>query len=180
MRTIVVVDYDPEWPEIFERLRVNIWPVVQEIALSVEHVGSTSVPGLAAKPVIDMSVVVPSEADVPLAIERMATLGYGHKGNLGVEGREAFSRPDDLPYHHMYLCPEGSIGLDNLLAVRDYLREHPETVQAYGDLKKQLAKKFPHDIDSYVEGKTDLILGILKAQGFPQELLEKIEAGNRQ
>ena len=171
MRTIVVADYDPEWPKIFERLRARVWPAVQGIALSVEHVGSTSVPGLAAKPVIDMSIVVPTEADVPRAIERMATLGYEHRGNLGVEGREAFSRPEDLPYHHMYLCPQGSIGLDNLLAVRDYLRDHPETAQAYGDLKKQLAKKFPHDIESYVEGKTDLILGILKAQGSLRNVL---------
>src|SRR5882672_10963944 len=137
MKTIVVVDYDPIWPEIFERLRSEIWPVVSDFTLAVEHVGSTSVPGLAAKPVIDVSVVVPTEADIPVSIERLATLGYVHRGNLGVEGREAFANPDGLPTHHLYVCPRDSLGLANQLAVRDHLRTHPETAHEYGELKKR-------------------------------------------
>lgn len=81
MRRIVVVDYDPRWPEVFERLRSEIWPVVSDVALAVEHVGSRSVPDLAAKPIIDVSVVVPTEADIPVSIERLATWGYVHRGN---------------------------------------------------------------------------------------------------
>src|SRR5262245_35773883 len=76
MRTIVLVDYDSAWPEIFQQLRSIVWPVVSDFALSIEHVGSTAVPGLAAKPIIDMSVVIPSQAEVEAAIERLATLGY--------------------------------------------------------------------------------------------------------
>jgi GrpB-like predicted nucleotidyltransferase (UPF0157 family) len=135
MRTIEVVDYDAGWPEVFERLRSEVWPVVRDVALSVEHVGSTSVPGLAAKPFIDVSVVVPTDADIPVVIERLATLGYVHRGNLGVEGREAFASPDRLPIHHLYLCPRDSLGLANQLAVRDHLRTHPETAKEYGDLR---------------------------------------------
>jgi len=148
MKTVVVVDYNSAWPAVFEQLRDQMRPVVRDVAISIEHIGSTSVPGLAAKPVIDLSIVVPSNVEVPLAIERLATLGYVHTGNLGIEGREAFKHPDGLPRHHLYLCPQGSLGLENPLAVRDYLHMHPDTAQAYGDLKKQLAAQWSRPISS--------------------------------
>ena len=85
MRTVVVVEYDPGWPKAFEGLRSRVWAAVSDVALSVEHVGSTSVPGLAAKPIIDISVVVREKLDVPAAISRLATLGYVHRGNLGID-----------------------------------------------------------------------------------------------
>lgn len=179
MSSIVVVDYDPAWPEIFEQLRRQVWSVLHDVALTVEHVGSTSVPGLAAKPIIDMSVIVASEGEVPLAITRLATLGYEHLGDLGIEGREAFRRPDGLPAHHLYVCPQGSLGLQNQLAVRDYLRSHPQMAQEYGQLKKRLARKFPDDIESYVAGKTDLILEMLREQGLASEQLAAIAQANR-
>lgn len=178
-RTIVVVDYDPAWPALFESLRSRIWPAVSDFALALEHVGSTSVPGLAAKPIIDICIVLESERDVHRAIDRLAVLGYVHLGNLGIEGREAFRRPDPVPAHNLYVCPRGSLGLVNPLAVRDYLRTHPDTVRAYGELKKRLAAQFPTDIDSYVDGKTDLILSILRAVGFSPDQLEAIELANR-
>ncbi len=167
MRTVVVVDYDRLWPEAFERVRSTVWPVVSDLALSVEHVGSTAVPGLAAKPIIDVSVVVRAETDVPTAIERLATLGYSHRGNLGIEGREALDSPDGFPVHNLYLCTLHGLGLANHLAVRDHLRLHPETATAYGELKKRLAEQFPHDIDAYIDGKTDFLLRILRVAGLP-------------
>ncbi len=177
--TIRVVDYDPRWPEIFEELRSRIWPVVRDVATTVEHVGSTSVPGLAAKPIIDMSVVVPAEADIPPAIQRLSTLGYAHQGNLGVEGREAFSTPAELPPHNLYLCPSDSLALANHLAVRNYLRAHPEVAREYGELKKRLANEFANDIDGYVDGKTDMVLRILRMTRFQLDELEAIERINR-
>lgn len=179
MRSIVVVDYKPAWAATFDDLRAKVWPLVDDFALAIEHIGSTSVPDLAAKPVIDMVVVVPSPGDIPLAIERLARLGYVHRGDLGIEGREAFRSPMELPAHHLYACPAGSLGLINPLAVRDYLRGRPDVARAYGDLKKSLALKFPNDSDSYVDGKTDLILGILREAGFTSEQLEAIERMNR-
>jgi GrpB-like predicted nucleotidyltransferase (UPF0157 family) len=178
MRTIVVVDYDPRWPDTFERLRAAIWPVVSDVASAIEHVGSTSVPGLAAKPIIDLSVVIPTDAAIPQSIDRLATLGYVHRGNLGVEGREAFDADPSLPRHHLYVCPRDSTALANHLAVRDYLRLHPETALEYGELKKRLAQAFPHDIDCYVDGKTDLLLEILRAAGFPGDRLAAIARAN--
>ena|SRR5882724_4051129 len=88
MRRIIVVEYDPAWPATFDDLRARVWTVVGDLALAIEHIGSTSVPGLAAKPIIDMTVVLPAADDVPQAIERLATLGYVHRGDLGIEGRE--------------------------------------------------------------------------------------------
>jgi GrpB-like predicted nucleotidyltransferase (UPF0157 family) len=179
MPTIEIVDYDPAWPQRFEQLRRPVWDVVGDFALSVEHVGSTSVPGLAAKPVIDMSVVVPSQEDVPRAIERLATLGYVHRGNLGIVGREAFHAPPDLPRHHLYVCHQGSLGLRNHLALRDYLRTHPDAAREYGALKKQLAAQFPNDIDRYLDGKTAFITAILREMGLSEEEVEGIEGSNR-
>ena len=179
MRTITVVDYDPNWPEEFLRLRSQLWPAVSDVALAVEHVGSTSVPGLAAKPIIDVSVVVRSQADIPSAINRLAPLGYVHLGQLGVEGREAFDSPVGSPPHHLYACPRGSISLGNHLAVRSYLRRHPNAAREYGELKKRLARQFPCDIDSYVDGKTGFTIKLLRNAGFTSKQLEAIEHANR-
>jgi GrpB-like predicted nucleotidyltransferase (UPF0157 family) len=179
VQTVVVVDYDPMWPEIFEQLRTHVWSVLHDVALTIEHVGSTSVPGLAAKPIIDMSVIVASKREVPLAIARLATLGYEHLGNRGIEDREAFRHPEGLPAHHLYVCPQGSLAVQNHLAVRDYLRTHPETAQVYGELKKRLAQEFPNDIESYVDGKTNLMLEVLREQGIAAEQLVAIERANR-
>ncbi|MEO8602674.1 MAG: GrpB family protein [bacterium] len=179
MRSIVVVDYDPAWPAVFEQLRARLRPALSDPAWRIEHVGSTSVPGLAAKPVIDLSVVVPAANALPPVIERLAGLDYIHLGELGVEGREAFRCTADLPAHNLYACPQGSLGLVNQLAVRDYLRAHAETAQAYAALKRRLAEQFPHDIDSYVDGKTDLLLDILTRAGIDAGRLAAIERANR-
>jgi GrpB-like predicted nucleotidyltransferase (UPF0157 family) len=178
-RTIVVVDYDEEWPRRFEKLRARIWPVLSDVAIRIEHVGSTAVPGLAAKPIIDMTVVVAGRSDVTLTIKRLATLGYRHRGNLGIEDREAFDHRTDLPQHNLYVCPEGTIGVVNQLAVRDHLRAHPDAACHYGNLKRRLAVEFSTDIDSYVFGKTDFILDVLRRVGLTDEQLASIEHVNR-
>jgi GrpB-like predicted nucleotidyltransferase (UPF0157 family) len=96
VRTLTVVEYDPAWPALYERLRASIWPVVADVAVAIEHVGSTAVPGLAAKPIVDLDVVVRSRTDVPTAVGRITTLGYDHLGDLGIVGREAGLPQADL------------------------------------------------------------------------------------
>jgi GrpB-like predicted nucleotidyltransferase (UPF0157 family) len=179
VKRTVVVDYDEEWPRRFEKLRARIWPVVSDVAIRIEHVGSTAVPGLAAKPIIDMTVVVGERSDVPPTITRLATLGYRHRGNLGIEAREAFDHRPELPRHHLYVCPEGTIGVVNQLAVRDYLRAQPDAARDYGNLKRRLAVEFPTDVDSYVFGKTDFIVDVLRRVGLTDEQLASIERVNR-
>jgi GrpB-like predicted nucleotidyltransferase (UPF0157 family) len=179
MRTITVVDHDPAWAATFERLRARVWPVVVDLAVAIEHVGSTSVPGLAAKPVIDLDVVLRSGGDVATAVERLAALGYAHLGDLGIDGREAFAPPPGAPDHHLYVCPPDSPALANHLALRDHLRRQPQLASAYGELKKHLATTFAHDIDGYVAGKTAFIVGVLREAGFAEEQLAPIEHANR-
>ena len=135
--------------------------------------------GLTAEPIIDMTLVVGGRSDVPPTIKRLATLGYCHRGNLGIEDREAFDHPLDLPRHNLYVCPEGTIGVVNQLAVRDYLRAQPDAARHYGNLKKRLAGVFPTDIDSYVFGKTDFIMDVLRRVGLTDEQLASIERVNR-
>jgi GrpB-like predicted nucleotidyltransferase (UPF0157 family) len=179
MKTIVVAEYDPMWPRHFEQLRSTLQSALGDTAQSIEHVGSTSIPGLAAKPIIDVSVIVAGEGDVAIAIELLAAIGYVHRGNLGIEGREAFDNPDGPIRHHLYVCPRDSLALANLLTVRDYLRAHPDAALEYGELKKQLAAEFPHDVDSYVAGKTGFVLRILRLAGFGAAQLQAIAAANR-
>lgn len=179
MKPVVVVDYDSNWPRLFDELRSLIWPAVSDIALSFEHVGSTAVPGLRAKPVIDACVVVQTRELVPPAIARIERLGYVHRGTLGVPDREAFRRPDHLPRHHLYLSPRDALSLRNQLGVRDYLRAHPGIAREYAALKTELALRFPDDIDRYIDGKTEFILGILHTIGMTEAELSDIREINR-
>jgi len=178
-RPVIVVDYDPSWPRTFETLKSRILSVVGSVALGVEHVGSTAVPGLAAKPIIDLDVIVATAADVPIATERLATLGYLPRGNLGIPGREAFASPPGSVAHHMYVCVRSSTALANHLAIRDYLRRNAALAGRYGRLKKQLAEQFPTDRDRYIAGKTDFILAALREAGLPNDVLTAIDDGNR-
>ena len=175
---IVVVDYDPAWPERFAAIRDRIDPALDGTAESIEHVGSTSVPGLAAKPIIDIDVIVADRAASERAIAALVGLGYRHLGDLGIEGREAFRRPPGSPPHNLYVCLADSIGVRNHLAVRDHLRRNPEARAAYGELKRQVAGDVP-DIGAYIEAKTDLIVGILQAEGFSEPEIEAVRASNR-
>jgi GrpB-like predicted nucleotidyltransferase (UPF0157 family) len=178
MPLITVLDYDPAWPDLFDALRGPIADALGGIALAIEHVGSTAVPGLSAKPIVDIAVVV-RPGDVSAAIARLAPLGYVHKGDLGVPGREAMAHPPATPRHHLYVCPEGNLALANQLAVRDHLRANPAAARAYAALKKRLAIEFADDVEGYVEGKTGFILDILHASGFAEGDLAAIAAINR-
>lgn len=175
---LVVVDYDPAWPRVFAELRATLAGALGDSALAIEHVGSTSVPGLAAKPVIDIDVVVQEEG-VARAIAMLAAIGYTHRGDLGIPLREAFHRPPDTPPHHLYVCPEHSPALANHLTLREYLRGNAGAARAYGALKKQLALRFGDDVDGYVEGKTAFIVGILGRCGLAPDTLADIERMNR-
>jgi GrpB-like predicted nucleotidyltransferase (UPF0157 family) len=151
---IIVVEYDPEWPKIFEVLRDRVAAALGDLTIAIHHVGSTSVPGLAAKPIIDMDVVVPSSACISAAIERLATLGYVHEGDGGIPGREAFRWPPDMPCHHLYVCPAAGEECRRHLLFRNYLRAHPAEAEAYAALKRSCAGMFPNDRTAYTNAKT--------------------------
>ena len=159
---ILITAYDPSWPGVFEALRVRAAEALGPLVLAIEHVGSTAVPGLAAKPIVDLDVVV-CAADVPAAIRALERLGYRHEGNLGIEGREAFVWPAGTPRHHLYVCPAGSPELARHLAFRDRLRADPEVACAYAKLKRELATAYHHDRGAYTEAKSAFIQSVLKS-----------------
>jgi len=127
------------------------------MAAAIEHIGSTAVPDLAAKPIIDIDVVLASEMMLPAAIERLAHLGYIHRGNLGVPEREAFRAPANDPPHHLYVCPPCSAEFRRHIAFRDYLRAHPKDAKIYGDLKIVLAERFREDRSAYNTAKREFV-----------------------
>jgi GrpB-like predicted nucleotidyltransferase (UPF0157 family) len=159
---VIVMDYDPHWPNLFEELRVPVVAELRDLVVIVEHVGSTAVPGLAAKPIIDMDVVVPSVADIPEAIARLAILGYVRRGDLGITGRESFISPAGKPRHHLYVCALGSEELRRHRTFRDYLLTHPDDARAYGALKKAAALRFAEDRAAYTEAKTRFVAAVLQ------------------
>jgi GrpB-like predicted nucleotidyltransferase (UPF0157 family) len=162
MNPVVVVEYDPNWPKLFQFLRERLTGALGGIAAAVEHVGSTAVPGLAAKPVIDIDVLLTSTDVVPAAIELLARIGYSHQGDLGISEREAFLAPANDPPHHLYVCPPSSREFQRHVALRDYLRSHPEEAKAYGNLKKTLALEFAGDRTAYIAGKDEFVAGLVK------------------
>jgi GrpB-like predicted nucleotidyltransferase (UPF0157 family) len=160
---IVVSDYNPEWPAWFEQLRDRLWPAVSSVAVRIEHVGSTSVPGLAAKPIIDMDVVVRSPDDVAVAVERLQMIGYTWRGDLGVAGREAFYPPADgrNPPHNLYVVVENNKAhLDHWL-LRDLLRSDRLACERYASLKRRNQDQARGDMDFYVAAKARLVAELL-------------------
>ena len=160
MRTnhVVVLSYDEKWKQDYIDIKTELSQALGELAISIEHVGSTSVKGLAAKPIIDIDVVVKKEK-INDAISALKNIGYIHEGNLGISGREAFAYEgkEHLQQHHLYVCPEDSLELKRHLAFRDYLRTHPEAVTEYGKIKMDAARLYPEDIDKYIEYKPPVI-----------------------
>jgi GrpB-like predicted nucleotidyltransferase (UPF0157 family) len=158
---VIIEDYDPRWPEQFESLRARICRALGLLAVAVEHVGSTAVPGLAAKPIIDLDVLLRDPGDLAEAIARLAGLGYAHRGDLGVPGREAFKAPPDEFPHHLYACMPDSREYRRHLAFRDHLRCHPEDAKEYASLKRKLAAEFGPDREGYSQAKTEFVKKIL-------------------
>lgn len=153
----MIADYDPRWPEQFETLRSRIAAALGDLAIAIEHIGSTAVPGLAAKPVIDIDVLMRSDADLSLVTSKLALLGYDHRGDLGIPGREAFrAPPDDFP-HHLYVCPPHSREYRRHIAFRNYLRTHPNDANAYASLKRSLAEKFGDQREAYNQAKSQFV-----------------------
>ncbi|WDV45174.1 GrpB family protein [Clostridiaceae bacterium M8S5] len=184
MRKIIVEPYNPNWKTEFEKARKFYEELLVEVNTKIEHVGSTSVEGLWAKPILDIAIIVKNEEDSLKVIKLFASVGYKHRGDLGIKGREAFKYEKDNPHinwmeHHLYVCIDGCVNLRNNLLVRNHLRKNKEAVKAYSDIKRKLAKEYPNDIESYIDGKTDLLISFLKAEGMNADELNSIKAINK-
>ncbi|SEE53818.1 GrpB family protein [Jiangella alba] len=174
---ITVVDYDPGWPERFARLRDEYATAMATAGVpvvAVEHVGSTSVPGLAAKPVIDCDIVV-ARAAVGAASEVLTGLGFRPLGELGIPLRWAFAEPDRLAGTNTYVIVEGSLALRNHLAVRDILRRDARLRDEYAAVKRRVGATAA-TIDDYGQGKNAMVQRLLAAAGLSDADRASIDA----
>ena len=176
---VAISEYDPRWPDAFARLSELLAPLVRRFGGRIEHVGSTGVPDLAAKPVIDADYIPADFSAWPAIRKALEQYGFFHRGDGGLPGREMFTESLRLEFrHHFYCCNPDSPHLKNHLKLRDYLRTHPESARRYGALKKKLAAEFPEDIDSYCAGKSALLAEFLEKIGFDAAQIADIAARN--
>lgn len=157
MKKVVVVPYDSRWPQQFQQEAAEIHRVLGEESILLHHIGSTSVPGLAAKPIIDFLGEVNDIERVGRFNEPLAALGYEAMGEFGIPGRRYFRKGGDERTHHLHIFEKNSSGAYRHLAFRNYLRSHPVKKEAYGALKIKLAEQYPHDIEKYMDGKDPFI-----------------------
>lgn len=158
MQNIQVVDYDPRWPALYQVEATAIREVLGDVALAVHHVGSTAVPGLAAKPVIDLLVEASGLPQVDSCNQDLLSLGYRPLGENGIRGRRYFVKGgNSARTHNVHIFQQGHPEIEAMLAFRDYLRAHPRIASRYGHLKKALATEHPDDIRSYISGKDPFI-----------------------
>jgi GrpB-like predicted nucleotidyltransferase (UPF0157 family) len=175
---IIVVDYDLRWPIVFESLRAMYSEALVGVpVMAIEHVGSTAVEGLAAKPVIDIDIVVATE-QVGTAIAAMEGIGFRGRGEMGISQRWAFHAPAHLPPTNTYVVEHNSLALRNHLGVRDVLRVDAELRNEYADLKRTLARS-TDDISTYIEAKSALLGRILERAGLTDDERLAIEVTNR-
>lgn len=159
-----VVPYNPKWPLVFELEAAKIKQALGDNCIEVYHIGSTSVPGLSAKPIIDMILVI---RDI-YAVDKLAmeSLGYESKGEYGIPFRSYFIRNKDARTHNIHAFEKENTEIDRHLKFRDWMRNNPKDRDAYAELKKILAKKFPECINSYCMGKDEFIANIDSKAGW--------------
>ncbi len=155
---ICVTDYDPRWPDLFAAEAERLRRILGGNLAAVFHIGSTAVPGLRAKPIID---IMPAALDLDEVDRRRAdfeALGYEALGEFGIPGRRYFRKGGDERTHQIHVFRHTDAqALTRHLAFRDYLRSHGGVARAYANLKTELARRYPTDIDGYCLGKEDFV-----------------------
>ena len=160
---VAIVDYDPRWTRQFEEEKARILAATVPSVVAVEHIGSTAVPGLAAKPIIDILAGIRHLEDARACIAPLATIGYEYVPEYETElpERRYFRKgPREARTHHVHLVEVEGAFWRRHLAFRDYLRAHPEEAKRYAALKRALAAKFGEDREAYTDGKTAYVRGI--------------------
>ena len=158
MRRIEVVSYNPSWPILYEQEAACIVDLFGANLLQIHHIGSTAIPAIWAKPIIDIMPIVRNIEAVDDFDPLMIALGYTPRGENTIPGRRFFVKGGDTDRsHHVHTYEKHNNEVARHLDFRDYLRAHPDRAEAYGKLKRVLAGKYPHDIDGYMAGKSAFI-----------------------
>jgi GrpB-like predicted nucleotidyltransferase (UPF0157 family) len=158
-RKVIVLPYDKAWKSAFEEIKKEIVCAIGDLIIGIEHVGSTSVEGMSAKPCIDIDVVIEDYSKFEAVVCGLAKIGYIHEGDLGIKDREAFAYWDKphLQTHHLYVCPKDSAELHRHVTFRDFLKSHADAVEQYSAVKETAARLYPNDIDGYIAYKSPCI-----------------------
>lgn len=166
-KKVIVLAYDRHWKSAFDEIKKEIENTIGDLIIGIEHVGSTSVEGLSAKPCIDIDVVIKNYSIFDSVVSKLNTIGYSHVGDQGIKDREVFKYSDKLHLqkHHLYVCPQQSEELHRHITFRDFLRSNPEAVKKYSLVKETAARLFPDDIDKYIEYKSPCIKELYKICG---------------
>ena len=166
-KKVIVLPYDAAWESAFEAIRAEIQTALGDLMLGIEHVGSTSVKGMSAKPCIDIDVVIRDYSVFDAVVQKLDAIGYIHEGDLGIKDREAFKYTDKphLMLHHLYVCPQYSEELRRHITFRDFLRHTPEAVRKYSLVKEKAAALFPDEIEQYIAFKAPCIEELYKECG---------------
>jgi GrpB-like predicted nucleotidyltransferase (UPF0157 family) len=160
---LVILPYDPNWKAEFERIRDYLTEQIGDLVVEIKHIGSTSVPGLCAKPIIDIVAIMESYDVFPQIVSRLEKVGFLHEGDLGVKEREAFKRiiPDNFMDYHFYICPKNSEENRRQTLFRDALIVDKALADEYGKLKTRLIGEVNGDRAFYTNSKTDFILEVM-------------------
>ncbi len=157
-REVRVVPHDPSWAAAFEAEAAALRSVLGDEALAVHHIGSTAIPDISAKPIVDLLVEVRRIEAVDALYGAIAERGYEAWGEYGLPGRRYFTKDrGDRRICNAHVYQKDNPGVERHLAFRDYMISHPETASAYAQLKEDLAQKFPADIEAYMDGKDPFI-----------------------
>jgi GrpB-like predicted nucleotidyltransferase (UPF0157 family) len=157
-RKVKVTAYDSGWPKSFRSEAESIKRILAAIIVDIHHVGSTSMPGAAAKPIIDIMPVVNDIVAVDTFNDRLAAFGYVARGEYGIPGRRFFTKDTaGERTHHLHVFQQGNPEIARHLDFRDYLIAHPMELESYCRLKTELAQQYPDDIEAYMDGKDAFI-----------------------
>lgn len=154
--------HSEQWHQLFAEEETQLRNAIGEQVVVIEHVGSTAICGLSAKPIIDIAVAVREIADAEKCVTQLEGLGYKSRGELGIPGRQYFTKGDPRT-HHLHMVKLGGDLWRSHLLFRDYLRQHSEVAKEYENLKTELARKHPENREAYTAGKAAFIEGVLKA-----------------
>ena len=161
--TVKLSSYNDEWPKIFEREKVLLSSALGDLVIDIQHIGSTSIPGMPSKPIIDMMASIPDFRSIDKYIQPLKKLGYEDRGQQGVPDRHIFVKGDEARRtHHLNLTERDSSFWKEHVLFLDYLRTHKEAVDEYAKLKTELAKSFPDDRNSYASAKAEFVKKIVE------------------
>ncbi len=156
-RRLGVVSYNPNWKDMYKEESEKIKNVLSNIIIDIHHIGSTAIPGIKAKPVIDILVEAKDIEGVDQYNHKMKEFGYEAMGEYGIPKRRFFRRGGNKRTHHVHIFQVGNEEIERHINFKEYLISHPDKAREYSKLKEKLANKYSYDVENYIDGKSDFI-----------------------